>query len=74
MKTRIRWKLKEVMRDRDKSCAELAQELGVHRQQVWAHRDNIYMKAFRASTLLQYCEALQCEPGDLISLEYCGDG
>ena len=57
-----------VMLQRKMSLTELSERVGI----TMANLSNLKTgkaKAIRFSTLLALCEALDCEPGDLIQLE-----
>ena len=66
----IRFRLNDVLEDRDWSAYRLAQESGLHEAVISKLRNN---KARRIDleTLSTLCEALECTAGDLI--EYVPD-
>ena len=63
----IQWKLAVLMADRDLSAAELAKITGLARGTVSRHK-NIRTMPDQLSkyTLSKYCQALGCQPGDLL--------
>lgn len=66
----IKLKLAEVMAVRGIQGKVLAEEVGVSPQTIVAHRKHGLPKRFSVELLGKYCEALGCQPGDL--LEYVG--
>jgi len=63
-------RLDRVMADRKISLNELAQKVGVSNVNL-SKMKNGKISAIRFSTLVAICEALDCQPGDI--LEYCKD-
>lgn len=63
-------RLDRVMADRKISLKELAQEVGITNVNL-SKLKNANVAAIRFSTLEALCEALECQPGDL--LEYQKD-
>lgn len=57
--------LAQVMADRGMSGTELAERVGITRVNLSRHRTN-KVRAVRFSTLDALCEALDCQPGDIL--------
>ena len=64
-------RLDRVMADRKMSLNELSERVGVANVNL-SKLKNGHISAIRFSTLFAICEALHCQPGDL--LEYAPDG
>lgn len=63
----IKWRLHAVMADREIEYKELAEKAGLHPVTVSKHRTLRTMPVhLDARTLQKYCQALQCQPGDLL--------
>lgn len=67
---RIILRLDRVMADRKMSLNELSEHVGVANVNL-SKLKNGHISAIRFSTLIAICEALQCQPGDI--LEYAPD-
>ena len=67
---RIILRLDRVMADRKMSLNELSEKVGVANVNL-SKLKNGHISAIRFSTLIAICEALNCQPGDL--LEYASD-
>ncbi|MBP5207897.1 MAG: helix-turn-helix transcriptional regulator [Clostridia bacterium] len=67
---RIILRLDRVMADRKMSLNELSELVGVANVNL-SKLKNGHISAIRFSTLIAICEALQCQPGDI--LEYASD-
>ena len=67
---RIILRLDRVMADRKMSLNELSEKVGVANVNL-SKLKNGHISAIRFSTLIAICEALGCQPGDL--LEYAPD-
>lgn len=67
---RIILRLDRVMADRKMSLNELSEHVGVANVNL-SKLKNGHISAIRFSTLIAICEALQCQPGDI--LEYASD-
>ncbi|MBP5618165.1 MAG: helix-turn-helix transcriptional regulator [Clostridia bacterium] len=67
---RIILRLDRVMADRKMSLNELSEKVGVANVNL-SKLKNGHISAIRFSTLIAICEALDCQPGDL--LEYASD-
>jgi len=67
---RIILRLDRVMADRKMSLNELSEKVGVANVNL-SKLKNGRISAIRFSTLIAICEALNCQPGDL--LEYAPD-
>ena len=67
---RIILRLDRVMADRKMSLNELSELVGVANVNL-SKLKNGHISAIRFSTLIAICEALQCQPGDI--LEYAPD-
>ena len=63
-------RLDRVMADRKMSLNELSEKVGVANVNL-SKLKNGHISAIRFSTLIAICEALDCQPGDL--LEYASD-
>lgn len=64
-------RLDRVMVERKMSLNELAEKVGISHVNLSKLKNN-RVTAVRFSTLSAICEALDCQPGDI--LEYSGDG
>ena len=67
---RIILRLDRVMADRKMSLNELSEKVGVANVNLSKLKSG-HISAIRFSTLIAICEALNCQPGDL--LEYAPD-
>ena len=67
---RIILRLDRVMADRKMSLNELSERVGVANVNL-SKLKNGHISAIRFSTLIAICEALNCQPGDI--LEYAPD-
>ena len=67
---RIILRLDRVMADRKMSLNELSERVGVANVSL-SKLKNGHISAIRFSTLIAICEALHCQPGDI--LEYAPD-
>ena len=67
---RIILRLDRVMADRKMSLNELSERVGVANVNL-SKLKNGHISAIRFSTLIAICEALRCQPGDI--LEYAPD-
>lgn len=61
-------RLDRVMADRKISLNELSEKVGVANVNL-SKMKNGHISAIRFSTLIALCEALDCQPGDLIEYE-----
>ena len=68
MKKTIKINLDMVMLQRKMSLTELSERVGITMANLSTLKTG-KVKAIRFSTLLALCEALDCEPGDLIQTE-----
>jgi putative transcriptional regulator len=68
MKRTIKINLDMVMLQRKMSLTELSEKVGITMANLSTLKTG-KAKAIRFSTLLALCEALDCEPGDLIQTE-----
>lgn len=68
--SKINIKLDVMMAIRKKSLKDLAEEVGITNANLSILKNN-KAKAIRLNTLEKLCEALDCQPGDLI--EYVND-
>ncbi|MCB4435470.1 helix-turn-helix transcriptional regulator [Alteromonas sp. McT4-15] len=68
MKKTIKINLDMVMLQRKMSLTELSERVGITMANLSTLKTG-KAKAIRFSTLLALCEALDCEPGDLIQTE-----
>ena len=61
-------RLDRVMADRKMSLNELSEKVGVANVNL-SKLKNGHVSAIRFSTLIALCEALSCQPGDIIEYE-----
>ena len=61
-------RLDRVMADRKMSLNELSEKVGVANVNL-SKLKNGHVSAIRFSTLIALCEALKCQPGDIIEYE-----
>lgn len=63
----IKWRLAVLMADREIDYKELAVLTGFHEKTVSKHKNlRIMPSRLEDSTLFKYCQALNCQPGDLL--------
>ncbi|ACB54128.1 unknown [Crocosphaera subtropica ATCC 51142] len=63
----IKWRLAVLMADREIDYKELAQLTGFHEKTVSKHKNMRVMPSrLEDTTLYKYCQALKCQPGDLL--------
>ena len=63
----IKWRLAVLMADRELDYKQLAQLTGFHEKTVSKHKNMRVMPGrLEDTTLLKYCQALNCQPGDLL--------
>ena len=63
----IKWRLAVLMADREIDYKDLAKLTGFHEKTVSKHKNmRIMPSRLEDTTLYKYCEALQCQPGDLL--------
>ena len=62
-------RLDRVMADRKMSLNELSEKVGVANVNL-SKLKNGHVSAIRFSTLTALCEALQCQPGDIIEYQF----
>jgi putative transcriptional regulator len=65
----IHWRLAVVMAERNISNKELAQLTGMHPRSVSRLKTRRQFTRIDEETLNALCEALQCQPGDLMVFE-----
>ena len=65
---RIILRLDRVMADRKMSLNELSERVGVANVNL-SKLKNGHISAIRFSTLIAICEALNCQPGDILEFE-----
>lgn len=65
---RIILRLDRVMADRKMSLNELSEKVGVANVNL-SKLKNGHVSAIRFSTLIALCEALDCQPGDIMEYE-----
>ena len=65
-------RLDRVMADRKMSLNELSERVGVANVNL-SKLKNGHVSAIRFSTLIALCEALQCQPGDIMEYEPEGE-
>lgn len=61
----IKWRLAAVMADREMDYKELAEEMGYHPNTVSKLKNNLPDR-LEMTTLLGLCQALKCQPGELM--------
>lgn len=66
--SRIKLNLDEVMKDRKMSLNDLADKVGITNVNLSKLKNN-KVTAVRFSTLSAICDALDCEPGDILKIE-----
>ncbi|MFI6481411.1 helix-turn-helix domain-containing protein [Nonomuraea sp. NPDC050663] len=64
----IRVRLDEVLKDRGMTLTELSQRVEITVVNLSILK-NGHARAIRFSTLVRLCEALECQPGDLLAYE-----
>jgi putative transcriptional regulator len=65
----IKWRLAVLMAERELDYKQLAEMTGLHPVTVSKHKNMRVMPArLEYETLYKYCEALNCQPGDLLVL------
>ena len=63
----IKWRLAVLMADREIDYKDLAEKIGFDKRTVNKHKNMRTMpKRLEETTLIRYCEALNCQPGDLL--------
>lgn len=63
----IKWRLAVLMADREIDYKTLAKLTGFHEKTVSKHKNMKVMPSrLEDTTLLRYCQALNCQPGDLL--------
>lgn len=63
----IKWRLAAVMADREIDYKQLAEMTGLHRITVSKHKNmKVMPRVLESKTLWLYCNALKCQPGDLL--------
>lgn len=63
----IKWRLAVLMADREVDYKELASMTGMHHVTISRHKNmRIMPERLERDTLLKYCQALNCQPGDLL--------
>ncbi|MBW4651810.1 MAG: helix-turn-helix transcriptional regulator [Kaiparowitsia implicata GSE-PSE-MK54-09C] len=65
----INWRLSVVMAERNISNKELAHKTGMHPRSVSRLKTRRRLTRIDEETLESLCEALQCQPGDLMIYE-----
>ena len=66
--TRIRSELSRLLAERDMTLTQLSEQVGVSVTNLSLLKNN-HVRAIRYSTLEAICEALDCQPGDLLRFE-----
>ena len=66
--TRIRSDLTRLLEERQMTLTQLSEEVGVSVTNLSLLKNN-HVRAIRYSTLEAICEALDCQPGDLLRFE-----
>ena len=62
-----KWRLAVLMADRELDYRELAEMTGLHPGTVSKHKNmRVMPPRLDHGTLFKYCEALKCQPGDLL--------
>jgi putative transcriptional regulator len=63
----IKWRLAVLMADREVDYKRLAEITGMHPVTVSKHKNSKVMPSrLESETLEKYCEALKCQPGELL--------
>lgn len=62
----IKWKLRQVMHEKEMNCVVLAEKVGLHPETVRKHQRKKEFKGMQCGVVRWYCEALDCHPGDLL--------
>jgi putative transcriptional regulator len=63
----IKWRLAVLMADREVDYKELAVMTGLHHVTISRHKNmRVMPERLERDTLLKYCQALKCQPGDLL--------
>ncbi|WP_224311896.1 helix-turn-helix domain-containing protein [Trichormus variabilis] len=63
----IKWRLAVLMADREVDYKDLAKMTGMHPVTVSKHKNSKIMPSrLESETLEKYCEALKCQPGELL--------
>ena len=63
----IKWRLAVIMADRELNYKELAELTGFNSVTVNRHKNMKVMPSrLEDTTLMAYCKALKCQPGDLL--------
>lgn len=65
----IRWQLRQIMADRRMTNTALAEILGISRQAIGDMKNRDDMPRIDGQTLNSLCNALDCQPTDLIKYE-----
>lgn len=64
---RIKWRLAVLMADKEIDYKELASLTGMHHVTISRHKNmKIMPERLERDTLFKYCQALNCQPGDLL--------
>jgi len=67
----LRWKLRQIMADRNMTNRELGKLVGIHETNISNMKRRDTMPRIDGETLEALCKALSCTPADL--LEYSAD-
>jgi len=62
----IEWRLNVLMAERRISGSELAERMGMNRVSVSRLKNSLTMPRLNEATLDKLCQALDCQPGDLL--------
>ena len=63
----IKWRLAVIMADRELDYKDVSRLTGFHEKTVNKHKNMRVMPGrLEDTTLLEYCKALNCQPGDLL--------
>ena len=65
---KIKIKLKEVLKEKEKTSKALSEYVGITEANISILRSG-KAKGIRFDTLLKICEYLECKPGDIIDVE-----
>jgi putative transcriptional regulator len=66
-KSSIKWRLAALMADRGINYKQMAELTGLHEGTVSKHKNSYIMpERLERETLVRYCLALNCQPGDLL--------
>ncbi|PKL75582.1 MAG: transcriptional regulator [Candidatus Melainabacteria bacterium HGW-Melainabacteria-1] len=65
----LKWKLRQLMRERRITNKQLAESIGVHRNTVLLLKED-HPTMIRMKYLESLCKVLKCQPSDLIEFDH----